>query len=453
MNKIYDVVDEYKDLILEAERYIWKNPEPGYKEFKTNKYMAQAFEKLGYKLTYADGITGFYTTIDTGKKGPTVLVLAELDSLINFSHPECDKETGAVHSCGHNAQCAALLGLAAALKHKECLEGLCGKIKLCCVPAEEGIEIGYRKELVKKGVIRFTSGKAEFISRRYFDDVDVAFMMHTSAPDEKCGDKKFKLTRGHNGVIRKQTTYVGKASHAGSRPHEGINALNAANLGLLAVNSLRETFKEEDYVRVHSIITKGGDAVNAVPDEVMIESYVRAATSASMKKANEAVNRALSAAAVAIGAGLHISDLAGSEPLNEDKNLRQAAFEVFEEIAGKDCYRYVEDWGASSTDMGDVGSLFPSIHMYTMGSVGTMHGKDYRIVDPYSACVLGAKAELGIIRKLLLGGGARAKKIKSEFTPVFTSVDEYLEHKSSIDIEQDAVIYNQDGTITVKYKR
>ena len=453
MNRIYDVVDEYKDLILRAERYIWENPEPGYREFKTNKYMAQAFEKLGYKLTYADGITGFYTTVDTGKKGPTILVLAELDSLINFSHPECDKETGAVHSCGHNAQCAAMLGLAAALTRKECLEGLCGKIKLCCVPAEEGIEIGYRTELIKKGVIKFTSGKPEFISRRYFDDVDIAFMMHTAAATEKDRDKKFKLTRGHNGVIRKQTTYKGKAAHAGGKPYEGINALNAANLGLLAVNSLRETFKEEDFVRVHSIITKGGDAVNAVPDEVKIESYVRAATSAAMKKANEAVNRALSAAAVAIGAGLHISDFAGSEPLNEDKNLRETAFEVFEELAGKDGYYYVENWSASSTDMGDIGSLFPSIHIYTMGSAGTLHGKDYMIVNPYDACVLGAKAELGIIHKLLFGGAKRAKKIIDEFTPVFSSVDEYLEYKSSIDIEKDSVIYNENGTVTINYKR
>ena len=56
--------------------------------------MIEEFEKMGYKLTLADGITGFYTVVDTGKPGPTVLVLAELDSLINFQHPEHDKETG-----------------------------------------------------------------------------------------------------------------------------------------------------------------------------------------------------------------------------------------------------------------------------------------------------------------------------------------------------------------------
>ena len=116
MQDILRAVDKNRTLILEAERYIWANPETGYKEYKTSAYMAEQFEKLGYTLHMAEGITGFYTTLDTGKEGPTVLVLGELDSIICPGHAECDKTTGAVHSCGHNAQCAALLGIAAALK-------------------------------------------------------------------------------------------------------------------------------------------------------------------------------------------------------------------------------------------------------------------------------------------------------------------------------------------------
>ena len=338
MNKVFNAVDEYEQLILSAEKYIWQNPEPGYKEFKTNAYMIENFEKLGYKVVRAQNITGFYTEIDTGREGPTVLVLAELDSLINFNHAECDKQTGAVHNCGHHAQCAAMLGLAGALTHKEIVADLCGKIKLCEVPAEEGIEISYRKELIKKGVIKFSSGKPEFISRGYFDDVDIAFMLHIT--DEKYSGNKFYLTKGHNGLIRKKITINGKSTHAGAHPDKGINALNAANLALLAVNSLRETFKESECVRIHSIITKGGDAVNAVPDKVVIESYVRAANSESMKRANEKVNLTVSACAAALGATVYVEDLAGSEPLNEDANLREVAADVCAKLVGKDAYLY-----------------------------------------------------------------------------------------------------------------
>ena len=450
MKKVFDIVEKYEKLMLDAEKWIWENPEPGYKEFKTNKYIADVFENMGYKLTYAKDITGFYTVIDTGRPGPTVLVLAELDSLINFNHPDCDKQTGAIHNCGHHVQCAVMLGVAASLKHKEILDDLCGKIKLCLVPAEEGIEAGYRKELVKKGVIKFTSGKPEFISRRYFDDVDIAFMIHMSPKSQEEG--KLLLTKGHNGVIRKHITIKGKAAHAGGHPEDGINALNAANLALLAVNSLRETFVEKDYVRFHSIITKGGDAVNAVPDNVQIEAYVRAANPASMKKVNNEINRAISATVAAIGATAHIVDLPGSEPLMEDENLRKVALDVFENIVGKGNYKYLDDWLASSTDMGDVSTLFPSIHMYTTGAIGVSHGKDYFIENHYNACVNGAKAEVGLIYSLLSNNAKNATNVINNFTPIFKNVDEYLAHKKSLSMDKQTVVFNSDGTITIDYK-
>ena len=65
MKYINEAVEKYRDLILSAERYIWQNHETGYKEYKTSAYMAKEFEKLGYTLTYAEGITGFYTRIET----------------------------------------------------------------------------------------------------------------------------------------------------------------------------------------------------------------------------------------------------------------------------------------------------------------------------------------------------------------------------------------------------
>ena len=53
----------------------------------------------------------------------------ELDSLILPNHPECDRKTGAVHACGHNAQSAALYALACAFAAKDALKGLCGGTK------------------------------------------------------------------------------------------------------------------------------------------------------------------------------------------------------------------------------------------------------------------------------------------------------------------------------------
>jgi len=137
MQNLLNAVDKYRDLILEAERYIWKHPETGYREEKTSQYMKDVFTKLGYELECPENLTGFITRIDTGRPGPELLILGELDSIICPNHPEADPGTGAVHSCGHNAQCAALIGVAAALKEPGALDGLSGRIRLCAVPAEE----------------------------------------------------------------------------------------------------------------------------------------------------------------------------------------------------------------------------------------------------------------------------------------------------------------------------
>ena len=56
MKEISAAVERYRELILAAERYIWSNPETGYKEFKTSAYMAEQFRALGYELTEAEGI-------------------------------------------------------------------------------------------------------------------------------------------------------------------------------------------------------------------------------------------------------------------------------------------------------------------------------------------------------------------------------------------------------------
>ena len=83
-----EAIEKYRSLIFETERYIWNHPETGYKEFETSAYMADLFQKLGYDLVMADGITGFYTDLDTGRPGPTLLILGELE-LLHFRNSMC----------------------------------------------------------------------------------------------------------------------------------------------------------------------------------------------------------------------------------------------------------------------------------------------------------------------------------------------------------------------------
>ena len=443
MQKLLNAVDKHRQLILDAERYIWANPETGYKEYKTSKYMAENFEKLGYKLNYAEGITGFYTTIDTGKPGPTLLIFGELDSIICPSHPESDKTTGAVHSCGHNAQCAALLGIAAALKEDGALDGLSGKIKLCAVPAEELLEIEFRSDLRAKGVIKYYGGKSEFLYRGYFDDVDLAFMVHTTGADT------FRSVNAAVGCMAKKVIYKGVAAHAGGSPWNGKNALYAATNGLSAANALRETFQEKDLIRFHPIITKGGDMVNAIPETTTIESYVRGATFEGITAANKRINQALCGAALSIGCNVEIQDFPGYAPHYNSTEMLDVAEQAAALAIPEEQYDRTNQFNTGSTDMGDISSIMPAVHPYAAGSKGTSHGSDYYVVDPERACVKSAKWQLGMVKILLSNDAARAKEIIKNFKPKFPSKKAFLDYCDSLNDSGDRITY-LDGKAEIR---
>ncbi len=442
MSIFTDAAEKNKKLILDAQDYIWKNAETGYREIKTSKYMEDAFEALGYTITRAGDIPGFYTVIDTGREGPEVLIFGELDSLICTDHPDADKQTGAVHCCGHSAQCAALLGIAAALKEPGVLDSMSGRIRLCAVPAEELIEIEYRTELIKKGVIKYYGGKTEFLHRGYLDGADLAFMVHTSQ-----NNKIFIRDADSVGIVSKRITYKGVSAHAGGAPWQGVNALYAATQGLTAANSLRETFKESDYIRFHPIVTKGGSAVNAIPDTVTIESYVRGLNFDVITRANDKINRALCGAALSLGANIEINDYSGYAPMTNDKKMLELAKDAAT-LAGFE-YEVSTAVGTGSTDMGDISSIMPAIHPYMPGACGTSHGADYYISDPELACVGSAKWQLELLNLLLKDGAKNAKAIVADFKPRFESKEQFLQMLDSLARSGERITYT-DGKATVE---
>ena len=441
MEKLLKAAEKHAALMLEAEKRIWENPETGFKEFKTHAYLKENFVALGYDVKEADGITGFYTTVDTGRKGPTVLVLGELDSVICPSHPESDPVTGAVHACGHNCQCAALLGIAAALKEDGVLDALSGKIKLCAVPAEELLEITYRSELIKKGVIRYYGGKTEFMSRGYFDDCDLAIMVHTGGG--------LHLNRGSVGCITKRVIYKGTAAHAGAAPWDGHNALYAATSGINSANALRETFRESDVIRFHPIITEGGQMVNSIPEQVCIESYVRGKTYDAIVKANKRINQALIGSALSLGCNVEIIDAPGYAPELHDEQLMDVTCEAATLALGSACTRS-SFISTGSTDMGDLSGVMPTVQPSCGGATGKGHGNDYKIADPMKATVYSAKWQLGILYLLLKDDAKRALEIKQNFKPTYPSIQDYLDYVQKVFSNGDRILYNPDSTATIQ---
>ena len=443
-----EMVASQRELMFAAERHIWKHPETGYREWKTHEYLAAEYRKLGYELVEAGNIPGFYTDIDTGKPGPKLLIMGELDSLIVSTHPECDPETGYVHACGHHAQSAALLGIAAALKQPGALDGMSGSIRLMAVPAEELIEIGYRASLREQGIIKYFGGKVEFMYRGFMDDCDIALLVHTSNSEHK----GIGVGVGNNGCLTKNINYEGVSAHAGGAPHLGVNALYAANLGLNAVNALRETFQEKDYIRFHPVITKGGGAVNAIPNDVRVESYVRGASIEAIVSANNRINRALASSAAAMGANVHLQDFPGYCPLYNDKNLYQLTVDVVKEGFGEEWIQEDTKWGTGCTDMGDISCVMPTVQPYCSGACGMGHGSDYGINDPETALVVSAQYQVLMAEALLSNNAEMAQKVIKEADLVYPDKKDYFAAVDKIFLDKKAVNQNEDGTITLDFQ-
>lgn len=448
--QLMELTKKHETLIYETADYIWKHPETGYREWNTSAYMAEQFEKLGYTLVKAGNIPGFYADLDTGRPGPKVAILGELDSLIVKNHPDALPETSAVHACGHNGQCAILVGVAAALKEPGALDGMCGSVRLMAVPAEELIELGFREELRRKGIIRYYGGKVEFIYRGYFDGVDMAMMIHGGKLPK---GKALEVAKGCNGCVTKNITFQGVSAHAGGAPENGKNALYAANCALNAANALRETFVDDEHIRFHPIVTQAGLAVNAIPEVAKLESYVRGASYDAIYQYNQKINQALAASAAAVGCNVELDDHPGYFPLNNDTNLSGLIATAMRTVAGPDSVEQNGRWGTGSTDMGDVSAIMPAVHPHTGGFIGTAHGCDYYIEDKRVACLQPAEC-LVLTADLLLGNeGRAAKKVLAEAKPYFSSRKAYLEAIDQLTMHKEAVRYNTDGTVTLDFRK
>ena len=425
--RVVQAIDDNKDTIIKVGREIYSTPEFGYKEFKSTETTVSFLKDLGLEVEENIAVTGCKAVMKGGKPGPTVAILGELDAISCATHKDA-VETGAVHACGHNNQMGGMLGAALGLAKSGVLESLAGNISIIATPAEEFVELEYRSQLRAEGKLTYFGGKQELIKKGYFDDVDMAMMFHSS----DMGDKDALIGPVSNGFIGKTIKFKGKESHAGSAPEEGINALNAATLAMNNIHAQRETFKDSDRVRVHPIITKGGNIVNSVPDDVQMESYVRARTIDGMIDSNKKVDRALKAGALAVGADVEITSIPGYLPI-----LRYPEFdELFKEnllFLGLTEDKIIEGGDfTGSFDLGDVSHIMPTIHPMIGGVRGNLHTRDFETIDEDIAYVMPAKAMALTVIDLLYGDAANAKTILDDFTPKMTK-DEYLKFLESVD--------------------
>ena len=250
-------IEQNEKLLTDVHQKIWELAEVGLQEFRTAKVLMDILEKNGFKME--KGVAGmpsaFVATYGSGK--PTIGIMGELDALPGISnkavpYKEPLVEGGAGHGCGHNSYATTALGGALAAKTAMVEHKIPGTVKCFGCPAEETLV-----------------GKVFMVRDGVFDGIDACLGHHPGASNSA------RLSSG-NAMNSVKFEFFGKASHAAGSPHQGISALDGAELMNIGVNYLREHVVQE--ARMHYVIEDGGHEPNVVPPYARSWYYVRAPT-------------------------------------------------------------------------------------------------------------------------------------------------------------------------------
>ena len=322
--RICDYLDELAPRLIQISHTIHANPEIAFEEHESMKLLADTAESNGYSVQR--GVAGLDTAFvaqSSQGEGPTVAFLAEYDAL-----------PGLGHACGHNIIGTAAIG--AALAMQAIREEMGGTIKLIGTPAEEG-----------------GGGKVIMAEHNIFDGLDAAMMVHPGT--------KAMTTRTTLAANRITFEFFGKSAHAASRPFDGINALDACIQTFNNINALRQHLKPK--VRIHGIITHGGDAPNIVPEYTRAKFSVRAADSDYSFEVLQKVIACAEAGALAAGATMKYQHTMHYAQRIANPTLARLFGDNISTL-GEEVQEPAPDEPMGSSDMGNVSQIVPSIHPY-----------------------------------------------------------------------------------------
>lgn len=329
---LIDEMEETLKVDLEGiSRFIFNNPELSGQEFISSKYLINLMEQHGFNATerYCNIPTSFRAELGEAD-GPVIAFLAEYDALPGYG------ENGEpAHACGHNWISAVTAGTAIVLSKMK--DKFKGKVVLIGTPAEE--TVGAKADLVKAGA---------------FEDVDICMQAHL----ESHTNISYKALA----MDSLEFKFRGRATHASVSPHEGINALDAVQLTFAGINALRQHVKSD--VRIHGIVSEGGEAPNIVPENAACKFYVRASERAYLNEVTERVINCAKGAELMTGAKLTYSYFENSfDNIINIPELIMIGKENLEFVGIKDIVYEENNIASGSSDIGNVSQVCPTLYM------------------------------------------------------------------------------------------
>ncbi|MDC3414701.1 M20 family metallopeptidase [Aquibacillus sp. 3ASR75-11] len=318
-------IQSIQSKLWEMSDYLYHHPEIGDQEFNSMQLLVDFLKEHKFKVEtgVVERSTAFKAVYNSNKEGPTIAYLAEYDAL-----------PGVGHGCGHNM--IGTMGVGAGVVLSKVINEIGGRVVVLGTPAEE--TNGAKVPMAEQGV---------------FDDIDVAMILHPADVSSESGESL--------AMDAIQFDFRGRTSHAAAAPEKGINALDGVLQLFNGINALRQHVTSD--VRIHGVITEGGEAANVVPDKAVAQFYVRAKSRTYLNEVVEKVKNIARGASAMTGAEVHISNY---ELSYDDMRTNETLSKLFTKnilASGVEKVNKAKD-SLGSIDMGNVSQVVPAIHPY-----------------------------------------------------------------------------------------
>ena len=304
-------IEAKSTLLTDLSKKIWDNPEIAYKEYNASKWTAEFLESEGFEIEigYAGVPTAIKATWGSGK--PVIGFLGEYDGLAGMSQEVSTTKEPVIEgnpgqACGHNLLGVSKVGAVIGMKKEMEEKNLKGTIVYYGCPAEE----------VLTGKVFMARGGA-------FKDLDIAMAWHP-------GTRNAVSTGTLTGMNSAKFHFKGKTAHAGADPHNGRSALDSVELMNVGANYLREHVTDD--VRMHYVITNGGEAPNIVPDKASVWYYVRALSREAVVETYDRLVNVAKGAALMNGTEVEIEFLGGCYNTLQNNVLVNLIHETMQEL-------------------------------------------------------------------------------------------------------------------------
>jgi aminobenzoyl-glutamate utilization protein B len=364
-------IDNQSGQLIELSDQIWAFAETALREYRSAALLADYAEAQGFTVTR--GVAGLPTafTASFGSGKPVIGIMGEYDALPGISQKatavkEPLEQGAAGHGCGHNLFGAASLGAAVAIKQLIDDGSLEGTVVFFGTPAEESV-----------------GGKVYMVRAGLFDDVDIALAWHPS-------NKTVADTGSTQSMAEIRIAYEGRAAHAAYDPWNGRSAVDAVEMTTFAINQMREHVPPT--VRMHYVITGGGDVPNVIPEHASLWLWLRDSTHDGVNGLIERARKIVEGVAIAtetsgefkvtagsyellpnmVGARLIQRNFERLGPLAFDENELEFAREIQKATGKPEVGMHTKpepldenpgDPKGGSTDVADVSWVVPTLHL------------------------------------------------------------------------------------------